>query len=598
MGDLAYELDLSTHQEGEDEEDDEVVSLGLSSGHGEEENDEQQQQQQQDRADKQNDLKIAQRENKAVGCVRYLVVLAMMLAAGAVSFLVYHYTRQDEIDEFERATASHATKLIESFHAALESKLGAINALSVAMTAYARNQVAMGQAGFPFVSMPDWEVLSAETRVQAEAVVILYTPIVRGDQHKAWEDYAAKNYLKIWLPFMSEMQLKAGEDERYNQTGGMTLNDLSEEFTGAVPAGNAEGLYDDGYNPRVHFFDGTIIPYNTSEENWMIPLWGCSPSAPIIPMLNYNIRQNPIAQGAIAALMATEKAVIDFASDMGLDFDPSGFLRVFFNIMLGLGQYRYDAQEFIEDQTSTVVYPVFDAFTPDRRLAAILSTNIYWRMFFENALPEDATGVIVVLENTFGQQFTYRVDGQVAKYIGKGDLHDTAYDHLEETAHMAQYIKNREGPTTRSYTTVELDDSYCDYKLRVYPSADMEAEFQTNKPFWYTLIVASVFVVTSAVFVLYDYLVERRQTLVMDNALKSGALISSLFPANVRERLLAEAEEEKQRQKKAKKDKKKSKESAWRAKSSRAEASKSFRKGPVIADKYEETTVLFADLAG
>ena len=130
--------------------------------------------------------------------------------------------------------------------------------------------------------------------------------------------------------------------------------------------------------------------------------------------------------------------------------------------MLLLGQYRYQSEEYTQDPVSTFVYPVFDTMgpIPDRHAVAILATNIYWRLFFQNALPEDATGVMVVLENTQGQVYTYRVDGPVATYIGPDDLHDATYDDLGHVAHMASYIQQRTNPTTRSYTTVELDDSY------------------------------------------------------------------------------------------------------------------------------------------
>jgi hypothetical protein len=47
---------------------------------------------------------------------------------------------------------------------------------------------------------------------------------------------------------------------------------------------------------------------------------------------------------------------------------------------------------------------------------------------------------------------------------------------------------------------------------------------------------------TTMVFVVYDCLVERRQTTVMTTATRSNAIVDSLFPANVRDRLMAEEE--------------------------------------------------------
>jgi hypothetical protein len=46
-----------------------------------------------------------------------------------------------------------------------------------------------------------------------------------------------------------------------------------------------------------------------------------------------------------------------------------------------------------------------------------------------------------------------------------------------------------------------------------------------------------IFVFTSLVFLLYDRLVERRQKKVMSTAMQSSAIVSSLFPSQVRDRL-------------------------------------------------------------
>jgi hypothetical protein len=270
------------------------------------------------------------------------------------------------------------------------------------------------------------------------------------------------------------------------------------------------------------------------------------------------------------------------------------------------------------------VYPVFDTFDyHNRQVAGMLTTNIYWKLFFQNSLPDNAQGIIVVLQNTFNQTFTYRIDGVKATYLGVGDLHDPSYDHLGQTAKMGDYIQKTVNPTTRSYTAAPLLGDYGDYTIHVYPSADTEDAFLTNEPVFYTLIVAGVFLITSTVFIGYDFFVARRQRLVMDNALKSGALISSLFPSNVRDRLYQEAEQARQEKERAAKAKKKklkrvgtnraSEEKLWRVQESpvvavkhspsRTTVSSSLnsslhKRGPAIADRFENSTVLFADLKG
>jgi class 3 adenylate cyclase len=57
--------------------------------------------------------------------------------------------------------------------------------------------------------------------------------------------------------------------------------------------------------------------------------------------------------------------------------------------------------------------------------------------------------------------------------------------------------------------------------------------------------VAAIFVVTALMFLFYDRLVERRQQLILSKAVQSTAIVASIFPKNVRERLMQANENDK-----------------------------------------------------
>jgi hypothetical protein len=57
-----------------------------------------------------------------------------------------------------------------------------------------------------------------------------------------------------------------------------------------------------------------------------------------------------------------------------------------------------------------------------------------------------------------------------------------------------------------------------------------------------SFVAASIFVFTSIIFLVYDGWVEKRQRQLYHAALRSSAFISSLFPTNVRDRLLHDGE--------------------------------------------------------
>jgi hypothetical protein len=62
--------------------------------------------------------------------------------------------------------------------------------------------------------------------------------------------------------------------------------------------------------------------------------------------------------------------------------------------------------------------------------------------------------------------------------------------------------------------------------------------YHTSLPFAVTFAVALVFVFTVGMFILYDWLVERRQKIVLHKAAQSTKIVSSLFPKQVCDRLL------------------------------------------------------------
>lgn len=85
---------------------------------------------------------------------------------------------------------------------------------------------------------------------------------------------------------------------------------------------------------------------------------------------------------------------------------------------------------------------------------------------------------------------------------------------------------------------------YCSYKIKVIPSDSFEKKYKSNDPIIFTFAVLAIFVFTSLVFALYDLLVSRRQTKVMATATRTTAIVQSLFPKNVQERIMEQAEEQ------------------------------------------------------
>jgi hypothetical protein len=77
------------------------------------------------------------------------------------------------------------------------------------------------------------------------------------------------------------------------------------------------------------------------------------------------------------------------------------------------------------------------------------------------------------------------------------------------------------------------------YTLRIYPTDDTDEYHNDFFRLIVTLTIESSFFTTVAVFYSYDdAMVERRQTVVFDAAQRSTAIVSTIFPKNVRDQLL------------------------------------------------------------
>jgi hypothetical protein len=142
-------------------------------------------------------------------------------------------------------------------------------------------------------------------------------------------------------------------------------------------------------------------------------------------------------------------------------------------------------------------------------LVSILTISFFWRRFIENILPPGSYGIVAVIENTCGQSFTYQINGPDVVYMGPGDFHDDAFNDLEQIQRLTDLKKQYQQGETVSYTGFPLSKSFCPYTIRIYPSQEYEDTYLTSKPVTYTAVAVSIFLLTSAVFLLYDILVER-----------------------------------------------------------------------------------------
>lgn len=209
----------------------------------------------------------------------------------------------------------------------------------------------------------------------------------------------------------------------------------------------------------------------------------------------------------------------------GFEFQEGSGGAVFIDLLLD--RWRAGGRQYNGGPLSYYYFPIFEPPVSDPVLVGVLQAVVYWNNYFEDLLPQTAKGVVVVLDNTCEQSFTFSIHGERASFLGDGDLHDSKYDDMEVSTEYGVFLKR----------SPRVDMGGCFYRVRVYPSQEMEDDHLTNGPLIFCLSILAVFVFTVAVFIAYDRFVERRQQLVMKTAVQSSDVVSKLFPENVRERL-------------------------------------------------------------
>ena len=173
-----------------------------------------------------------------------------------------------------------------------------------------------------------------------------------------------------------------------------------------------------------------------------------------------------------------------------------------------------------------ILSPIFWDTATKRDVVGFVVIVFHWSSFVDSLVSVDTEGIDLVISDSCGSVYTYYLAGGEFELRGSGDMHDTKYDHL------------------RSTTLLEVEEQFdhlhetCTYVLDIYPSSELEDQYVSNHPLLYALVVPAIFSLTAIIFMFYDWAVKRRKEKITLTAKKTEAIISSIFPKNVRARLL------------------------------------------------------------
>jgi hypothetical protein len=169
-------------------------------------------------------------------------------------------------------------------------------------------------------------------------------------------------------------------------------------------------------------------------------------------------------------------------------------------------------------------------------------------------------------------------------------MHDARYDHMQTVIPFYQ--------VTDEFTEEELTsvEGHCLYYLHVYPSKEFEERYSSSNAVQTTTMLVFAFIFMITAFLMFDTFVVRRNRKLLIAMTRTNAIVSSMFPSNVRDRIFAQAKNESE-EKKALNGKSRLKtflSSGTDDNEMDDENDEYMYKTKPIADLFPETTVLFA----
>ncbi|CAB9514902.1 Receptor-type guanylate cyclase gcy [Seminavis robusta] len=521
---------------------------------------------------------VAQEETTKINRMRLLLLSVLLVAAVTVASVIAVFLQQEEQDKFETAFLTHASKIMDSLQINIQTQLATLETFAITLTSFAEAT----NATWPFVTLPDYERRTHSILGQAKSLSLIVLPLVTNTTRQTWEQYSVEHFGE-WAQESRDFQVQGGYDHYNNNhhnnnhnnpfrarhaflrnhthtsdTESTSSSSTSESSsTTTLTTATATLDYSAGISHVIHTRNalGVRIAAPSTDE-FYFPIWQNAPFA------NQQVENNNLFtldryQAGLQVVLQEGKASMGTTANQYDPPDPrtEPFLVTVASLIELWGLQESNTKDDSKDPFGFLFYPIRD--NNNNNIVGAMIMYLHWRSLFLDILPPQAAGIDVVFEsvchtttNDPQEQelerdiFTYRIHGVHAEFVASGDWHDARYDDLEQSISVVDaFNQNRminDSTSSRYYDGVPLSDKNCDYILRVYPTDMLRSDYTNNATIYYPLVVVGVFLFAAMVFGLYDITVELRQRKVMRTALKTNAIVTSLFPEAIANRMIEE----------------------------------------------------------
>lgn len=328
-----------------------------------------------------------------------------------------------------------------------------------------------------------------------------------------------------------------------------------------------EDLQNRGWDPVTTNISEQIYTFEnaTSTSSIMTPIWQFSPVPRDRSIVNLDVSTHPILSTLLQTLMS---------GNGNTSIMSESFIDTFF-----LEYAEPLSSDQAENQTtpsSFLALPAFKSFDEGAEPFGYVFALISWENALDAAFKDAGLEMIAEIQPSCGTNFYFTIQNGKSRYATDSQDLDTTDADFD--------------------LTYDLFEN-CNYKVVIKPTQAALSEVSTQVPILAFLLIALLFFFLVGLFNQYNRLVRERQIKLLSTAKRSNAVVSSLFPEAVQNRLLAEVEDSGHKQ-----------ESKRRVGPANFAKMKEFlddEKGKnvltqskPIADFFPEATIMFADLVG
>jgi hypothetical protein len=362
-------------------------------------------------------------------------------------------------------------------------------------------------AEWPFFTMSNLGVFTQDLIEDDPATLLVYSPLVSQEHRLEWESYSVQHQALV------------------------TTDVAPDEFL--LPAPPRPNISDSIFR----YVKETPIDEPESSPGPFSPAWQVTPvpSGANISVVNLNLLSNRIFDRLAGAAYMTRTSVVSTLEE------PQD--------LLGIPVYptqRYQVGPK-EDPQYLAVQPIFGDFRKVANIVGYMTGTQPWKSLLSGIIATDGSNdkvdvSCVVADSCTGQSFTFWINGSDTVYAGAGDLHETSYDGMKATSVVASYtlhLNNTEESTQQAGQKGLSWDS-CFVELSIYPTSTMEASFDSGAPVAYLLLILSLSGILIMAFATHNKAVDQRHQELQAKSRRSNAIIATLFPDQIRDKLFGQ----------------------------------------------------------